>query len=75
MSRASCSNVFINAKNATINGDFDILGKMDKRKKFYVVLDTETAPTCPTSKVEPSAMFVYDLGFAIDDYDDDGLWC
>jgi hypothetical protein len=42
--------------------------KIDKRKKYYVVLDTET---CPIDKdfngVDPYNMWVYDLGFAIVD--------
>jgi DNA polymerase III epsilon subunit-like protein len=42
--------------------------KIDKRKKYYVVLDTET---CPLDKeltnVDPYNMWVYDLGFAVID--------
>lgn len=41
---------------------------MDKRKKYYVMLDTET---CPLDKdfdgVTPFNMFVYDCGFAVVD--------
>lgn len=41
---------------------------IDKRKKYIVVLDTET---CPLDKgmneVTPSNMFVYDIGFAVVD--------
>ena len=40
----------------------------DKRKKYYIMLDTET---CPLDKdfegVTPFNMFVYDLGFAVVD--------
>lgn len=41
---------------------------MDKRKKYYVVLDTET---CPIDKdfegVDANNMFCYDIGFAVCD--------
>ena len=41
---------------------------MDKRRKYYVMLDTET---CPLDKdfdgVTPFNMFVYDCGFAVVD--------
>ena len=41
---------------------------MDKRRKYYVMLDTET---CPLDKdfqgVTPYNMFVYDIGFAVVD--------
>ena len=42
--------------------------KIDKRKNYYVVLDTET---CPIDKdlqgVDPRNMWVYDIGWAIID--------
>ena len=42
--------------------------KVDRRKNYYVVLDTET---CPIDKeyegVSPNNMFTYDIGFAIID--------
>ena len=42
--------------------------KIDKRKKYYIVLDTET---CPIDRevegVDPKNMLVYDIGFAIVD--------
>ena len=42
--------------------------KIDMRKKYYVVLDTETCPVDKTvNGVFPSNMWTYDLGFAIVD--------
>ena len=41
---------------------------MDKRKKYIVVLDTETCPIDRTlDKVLPSNMLVYDIGYTITD--------
>lgn len=41
--------------------------KIDRRKKYYIVLDTETCPCMPSNEVNPFNMFVYDLGFAVVD--------
>lgn len=42
--------------------------KIDKRKKYYMVLDTETCPIDPTEDgVNPKNMLVYDIGFCIID--------
>ena len=42
--------------------------KIDKRKKYYMVLDTET---CPIDReledVTPTNMLVYDIGYTITD--------
>ena len=41
---------------------------MDKRIKYRIVLDTETAPIDKTcQKVNPTNMFVYDIGWAVVD--------
>lgn len=41
---------------------------IDKRKKYIIVLDTETCPLDRTlEQVTPSNMFVYDVGFAVVD--------
>lgn len=41
---------------------------MDKRRKYYVVLDTETCPIdLSMGEVSPFNMFVYDVGFAVID--------
>ena len=42
--------------------------KIDKRKKYYMVLDTETCPIDRTiDGVSPDNMLVYDIGFCIVD--------
>lgn len=42
--------------------------KIDKRKKYYMVLDTETCPIDRTlEEVTPKNMLVYDLGYCIVD--------
>lgn len=42
--------------------------KIDKRKKYFMVLDTETCPINPTEEdVNPKNMLVYDIGFCIID--------
>lgn len=42
--------------------------KIDKRKKYMLVLDCETAPLDNgLNKVDPYNMVVYDLGFAVVD--------
>ena len=42
--------------------------KIDMRKKYYVVLDTETCPVDKTvNGVFPSNMWTYDLGFSVID--------
>ena len=42
--------------------------KIDKRKNYYLVLDTETCPIDRTiEKVEPKNMLVYDIGFRVVD--------
>lgn len=41
---------------------------MDKRKNYYLVIDTETAPMDSTENgVKPQNMLVYDIGFAVTD--------
>lgn len=41
---------------------------MDKRKTYYLVIDTETCPIDRTEeKVNPHNMLVYDIGFAVVD--------
>lgn len=41
---------------------------MDKRKNYYIVLDTETTPLDSTIEdVSPKNMLVYDVGFAVVD--------
>lgn len=41
--------------------------KIDKRISYKLVIDTETCPLVPSAKVEPSNMFVYDIGWAVVD--------
>lgn len=42
--------------------------KIDKRKKYYMVLDTETCPIDRTiEEVTPANMLVYDIGYCIVD--------
>ena len=42
--------------------------KIDRRKKYVIVLDTETCPVDKTlKKVLPSNMWAYDIGFAVVD--------
>ena len=42
--------------------------KIDKRKKYVIVLDTETCPVDKTlKKVDPYNMWTYDIGFAVVD--------
>lgn len=42
--------------------------KIDRRKNYYIVLDTETCPCDKTlDGVTPANMFTYDLGFAVID--------
>lgn len=41
--------------------------KLDKRKKYYLVLDTETCPKAISDEVRPSNMLVYDIGWQIVD--------
>lgn len=42
--------------------------KIDRRKNYYIVLDTETCPLDNTIDiVSPQNMFTYDLGFAVID--------
>lgn len=44
------------------------MGKIDRRKTYIVVLDTETCPLDTSyEEVTPSNMFVYDVGFAVVD--------
>ena len=40
---------------------------IDKRRKYYVMLDTETCPLVKSGAVDPNNMFVYDIGFAVVD--------
>lgn len=40
---------------------------IDKRKRYYIVLDTETCPLTPKSEVSPQNGFVYDIGWAVVD--------
>lgn len=41
--------------------------KIDKRRKYMVVLDTETCPIVPSDSVDPHNMLVYDFGWSIVD--------
>ena len=41
--------------------------KIDKRRKYMVVLDTETCPTVKTDSVDPHNMLAYDIGWSIID--------
>ena len=42
--------------------------KIDKRKKYVIVLDTETCPVDKSfEKVDPYNMWAYDIGFAVVD--------
>jgi len=41
--------------------------KLDLRKTYYCVLDTETCPITPSDKVDPHNMLVYDIGYRIID--------
>ena len=42
--------------------------KIDKRKKYFMVLDTETCPIDrDMEEVTPTNMLVYDLGYTITD--------
>lgn len=50
-----------------MKGRYKLMG-IDKRKKYYVVLDTETCPIDKTiQEVKPENMFTYDIGWAIID--------
>lgn len=41
--------------------------KIDKRRKYMVVLDTETCPMVKTDSVDPHNMLAYDIGWSIVD--------
>ena len=41
--------------------------KIDNRKTYYCVLDTETCPIVPSDKVDAHNMLVYDIGYRIID--------
>ena len=41
--------------------------KIDRRKHYIIVLDTETCPLTKSNSVNPYNMFVYDIGFAVVD--------
>ena len=41
--------------------------KIDNRKTYYCVLDTETCPIVPSNKVDAHNMLVYDIGYRIID--------
>ena len=44
------------------------MNKIDRRKSYYIVIDTETAPIDRTiDKVLPHNMLVYDVGYAVVD--------
>lgn len=43
------------------------MAKIDKRRKYMVVLDTETCPTVQTERVDPHNMLAYDIGWSIID--------
>ena len=41
--------------------------KLDKRKNYYLILDTETCPKMPLDEVKPFNMLVYDIGWQVAD--------
>lgn len=43
------------------------MNKIDRRKNYYIVLDTETANSNFDGKVTPDSALVYDCGFAVID--------
>lgn len=44
------------------------MAKIDKRRKYFMILDTETAPIDNTIKeVKPTNMLAYDIGFSVVD--------
>lgn len=41
--------------------------KIDKRRSYYLIIDTETANSSQGGKVSPQSALVYDIGFAVID--------